>query len=914
MMAAHLRGGNGDGKSLGQALSENPSGTPSVAVPEKKKEKVVLVNRAGESRSPYVRAHSSNPVAWQIWGEEAIDLARKENRLLFVSIGYNACHWCHVMERESFENDEIATILNTEFIPVKIDREERPDIDRIYMNFVQATTGSGGWPLNVFVTPDLEPVFGGTYWPGPTSSTNSHEDQVDFLGILNKLSTVWREQEDRCRQDSSRILQQLKDFAQEGTLGDRLGEGGEALGIELLEEAYRNFISTYDPVNGGFGSAPKFPTPSKLSFLLRLGQYPSIVLDVIGEVGGQNSENMAITTLRKMARGGIHDHIGYGFCRYSVTGDWSLPHFEKMLYDNAQLLHIYLDAFLLSRDPELLGVVYDICTYLTTTLSHPEGGFYSSEDADSYYKKGDSEKREGAFYVWTKREFENILGPQAEPILSAFFNVRGHGNVSAENDTHDEFLDQNVLTIANTPSTLASTYGMKEQEVVKIIKDGKTALLAHREKERVKPDLDDKIIVSWNGIAIGALARTAAVIKGFDPEKSGKYLASSLKAATFIKEKLYDESTKTLYRVWREGRGDTAGFADDYAFLIDGLIDLYEATFDEEWLHWADDLQKSQISQFYDADGTGAFFSTSSSAPHVILRLKDGMDTSEPSTNGTSSSNLYRLSSLLNDSSYALKAKQTILSFESELMQYPWLFASFMPSIVASHLGVKGVVVSGDGVASENIKAFERAPRGALGCFSRVSTGGQNTWLRGRNELLKDFGLDGKPRVLICEGGVCREEGLVSVPDETDGVASKPTVEKAAVEKSVAEKSAPAEKPNSVTVENTTPAEKTETISKDQKSDNNFLPLADKTTSTNIPSSSTTTPSPNPPLPPTPQKEAPLEFQKIPIETKTIVAAPLVLDQNKTTVEATKAKEVILPQPASGPASIPLPGSENVKP
>jgi uncharacterized protein YyaL (SSP411 family) len=498
---------------------------------------------------------------------------------------------CHVMERESFENEEIATILNNEFIPVKIDKEERPDIDRIYMNFVQATTGSGGWPLNVFVTPDLEPVFGGTYWPGPTSNTAPFEDQVDFLGILNKLSTVWKEQEEKCRLDS-RQMQQLKDFAAEGTFGDRLGEGGDGLDIELLEEANDHFASTFDNMNGGFGSAPKFPTPSKLSFLLRLGQYPQVILDVVGPDECQNAENMAIYTLRKMARGGIHDHIGNGFARYSVTADWSLPHFEKMLYDNAQLLHIYLDGFLLSRDADMLGAVYDIATYLTSSLAHPDGGFYSSEDADSYYRKGDAEKREGAYYVWTKREFENILGPN-EPIVSAFFNVSSHGNVLPENDAHDEFLDQNVLAVVSNPSILGSHFGVKEEEVVRIIKEGKAALRAHREKDRVRPALDDKIIVSWNGIAIGALARTGAVIKGFDPEKSNEFLESAIKAAEFIKKELYDENEKVLYRVYREGRGDTRGFADDYAFLIEGLIDLYEATFNENYLQWADDLQRT---------------------------------------------------------------------------------------------------------------------------------------------------------------------------------------------------------------------------------------------------------------------------------------------------------------------------------
>ncbi|TVY41754.1 Spermatogenesis-associated protein [Lachnellula subtilissima] len=755
-MTAQIRGVNGEGQGLGQAWKD---GLESNEQPnEEPKETTALVNRAGESRSPYVRAHSSNPVAWQIWGDEAIELARKENRLLFVSIGYSACHWCHVMERESFENEEVAAILNDAFIPIKIDREERPDIDRIYMNFVQATTGSGGWPLNVFVTPDLEPVFGGTYWPGPTSSTTPFEDQVDFLAILHKLSTVWKEQEERCRQDSSEILKKLKDFASEGTFGDRRGEGGDGLDIELLEEANQHFLSTYDSQNGGFGSAPKFPTPSKLSFLLRLRQFPSAVHDVVGEEDCQKAENMAMTTLRKMARGGIHDHIGNGFSRYSVTADWSLPHFEKMLYDNAQLLHIYLDAFLLSRDPEMLGVVYGIASYLTSTLEHSAGGFYSSEDADSFYKRGDSEKREGAYYVWTKREFENVLGPHAEPILSAFFNVSGHGNVKPENDPHDEFIDQNVLTVANSPSTLASTFGMKEEEIVRIIKDGKATLRAHREKERVKPGLDDKIIVSWNGIAIGALARTAAVIKGFDPVKSEEYLKSALKAATFIKENLYEDSTKTLYRIWREGRGETKGFADDYAFLVDGLIDLYEATFNEEWLHWADDLQHSQISLFYDISGTGAFYSTDSSAAHVILRLKDGMDASEPSTNGISASNLYRLSSLLNDDTYSKKAEETVAGFESEMLQYPWLFASFMPSIVAGHLGLKGTVVSGDGVGNDKINNFEKQPRGSFGTFAKLDS--SNSWLRQRNSLLKDFGLDGKQRVLICQDNTCHEEEL----------------------------------------------------------------------------------------------------------------------------------------------------------
>jgi uncharacterized protein YyaL (SSP411 family) len=559
----------------------------------------------------------NNPVAWQLWSDEAIELARKENKLLFISIGYSACHCkfyvttnlmlgnnadfigCHVMERESFENEEVASILNSEFIPIKIDREERPDIDRIYMNFVEATAGSGGWPLNVFVTPSLEPVFGGTYWPGPHSNKPQLplEEQVDFLSILKKLSSVWKEQEDRCREECIQILRQLKEFTAEGTFGDRLGEGDDGLDLEVLEEAYQHFVLSFDRTNSGFGSAPKFPTPTKLSFLLRLPNYPQAVLDIVGTEECAHAKRMAMATLRAMARGGIHDHIGHGFARYSVTDDWSLPHFEKMLYDNAQLLHVYLDAFLASSDPELLGIVYDLAEYLTNdVLAAKHGGFYSSEDADSFYRKGDAEKREGAFYVWTSREVYTILGNPAAEICSAFWGIKPHGNVSPENDVHDEFINQNVLSIVSTPKSLSSQFGMSEEEIVRTIKESRRKLRAHRDAERVRPALDDKIVLGWNGIAIGALARTSAAIAAFDAESSVRYLESAKKAAKFAQNSMYNPSQRTLKRVWRDGAtGDTGAFADDYAFLIEGLIDLYEATLQEEWLRWANDLQSTLL-------------------------------------------------------------------------------------------------------------------------------------------------------------------------------------------------------------------------------------------------------------------------------------------------------------------------------
>lgn len=502
------------------------------------------------------------------------------------------------MEHESFENDEVASVLNQNFIPIKIDREERPDIDRIYMNYVQATTGSGGWPLNVFVTPSLEPVFGGTYWPGPQSHTRQLglEEQLDFLGILDKLSKVWREQEAKCRLDSAMILEQLRSFAAEGTLGSKskLGDGEANLDLDLLDDSYQHLAKTFDTRFSGFGEAPKFPTPAKLNFLLRLRNFPQPVIDIVGQDEVNTAQFMALATLRAMDRGGIHDHIGHGFARYSVTEDWSLPHFEKMLYDNAQLLHCYLDAFFSMDKPdaELLGVVYDLAKYLIQTrIAAPNGGFYSSEDADSYYRKGDDEKREGAYYVWTQREIEQLLDENSAEVMCEFFGVLPDGNVEPERDVHDEFINQNVLKISKTPAQLAHQFGVDEKEIVKIIKESKVKLRAHREKERVQPNLDDKIVCCWNGIAIGALARTGAALSKVDAEFSKVCFDAAIKAAEFIRREMYDEDRKALKRVWREGPGDTDGFADDYAFMIDGLIELYETTFDDRWLKWADELQ-----------------------------------------------------------------------------------------------------------------------------------------------------------------------------------------------------------------------------------------------------------------------------------------------------------------------------------
>ncbi|KAI4121807.1 MAG: hypothetical protein LQ338_006169 [Usnochroma carphineum] len=640
-----------------------------------------------------------------------------------------------------------------------MDREERPDIDAIYMNYVQATTGSGGWPLNVFITPDLEPVFGGTYWPGPNHSMTAQgtriSQTVGFLDILKKMRDVWTTQESRCRESAREITRQLREFAEEGVHSRQKGDKseGDGLEIDLLEEAYQHFRKRYDNTNGGFSIAPKFPTPVNLQFLLRLGQWPQAVKDVVGEEECSHAAGMVINTLRKMARGGIRDQIGYGFSRYSVTKDWSLPHFEKMLYDQAQLLDVYLDAFLITRDPEILGAVYDIATYLTSPpMAAPTGGFYSAEDADSYPSHSDNEKREGAYYVWTLKEFRAVLGDRDGNICARFYGVLADGNVARENDPHDEFISQNVLKVTTTPAALAKQVGMAESEVTTILKEGRKKLREHRENHRPRPALDDKIVVCWNGLAIGALARTSAALEDIDPEKSATCRKAAEDAAGFIRRELFDEESKTLYRVYRDGRGDTPGFCDDYAFLVHGLLDLYEATFEETYLEFADTLQAVQTRLLHDSS-QGGFFTTAPDSPHLLLRLKSGMDNAEPSPNSVAADNLFRLSSLLDDAGDRELALNTIAAFEAEVEQFPWCFAGMLSAVVMARLGVKGVVVTGEEEVARVRKRLRES--GGVG-VGRTVAWGDGEWIRGRNELVRGM-QRGVGRVMVCFEGACKE-------------------------------------------------------------------------------------------------------------------------------------------------------------
>lgn len=457
-----------------------------------------------------------------------------------------------------------------------------------------------------------------------------------------------------------------------------------------------------------------------------------------------------------MARGGIHDQIGHGFARYSVTADWSLPHFEKMLYDNSQLLNVYLDAWLVTKDQYLLETAISTATYLCTdALAHPSGGFYSSEGADSLYRKTDTEKREGAFYVWTRRELENILGAQEASICAKYWNVQRDGNVDPEDDAHDEFIHQNVLRMVQTEEQLAQMFGMDVEKIKSIIAVSCEKLLAHRNAERPRPNLDDKIITAWNGLAIGALARASSILYTQNPGVSRMCRQSAIKAAEFVKKNLYDAKAGTMKRVFRDGPGETPGFADDYAYLIYGLAHLYEATFDESYLEWADALQRTQLELFWDKS-TGGFFSTAENAPDMILRLKDGLDSQEPSTNGVSATNLFRLSTVLGDSAYAQKARDTCAAFSAEILEHPSMFASMMAPIVASNLGMRSIVLVGTSEDDEELKQI----RGRLLTNTTVVVlSGKEKWLLERNGLYKEsvkgLGKEGGKKVQVCEGTVC---------------------------------------------------------------------------------------------------------------------------------------------------------------
>jgi uncharacterized protein YyaL (SSP411 family) len=644
------------------------------------------MNRLAQERSPYLLQHAGNPVDWYPWGDEALTRARTEDKPIFLSIGYSTCHWCHVMEHESFENQEIADLLARDFISIKVDREERPDVDRVYMAFVQATTGSGGWPMTVFLTPQLKPFYGGTYFP-PTSRWG----RPGFADLLRELAHVWREDRSRVEGAASELFERLQ-------LVTNTGERGQSeavvAGADALDEAVEQFQMSFDMRRGGFGAAPKFPRPSELLFLLR----EAARRDAAGR-NGQAPLLMATETLRAMALGGMRDHIGGGFHRYSVDAEWRVPHFEKMLYDQSQLVLAYLEAAQATGDRFFSEVAEDTLAYVMRDMTDPSGGFYSAEDADSVppEEAGDSKahKMEGAFYIWRHEELGELLDEGDAAIARRRFGIEPAGN--APQDPQGEFTGKNLLYIAEPAHDVAIRTNHTEPEVIAALDRIRARLFAARER-RPRPHLDDKVLTAWNGLMIGAFARAARVLP--DSAACDTYLNAARQAAEFIRTALWKPESGLLLRRYREGAAGIDGYAEDYAFLICGLLELFQADGDAGWLEWALALQDAQDARFWDGRD-GGWFSTTGDDPTVLLRLKEDYDGAEPAASSISVLNVLMLHHLVPDGDRLPRAERTLGRFGSKIGAAGRAVPMMLCALSAWHNGFSQVVVVGERSSAE---------------------------------------------------------------------------------------------------------------------------------------------------------------------------------------------------------------------
>ncbi len=727
-------------------------------------------NRLARERSPYLLQHAHNPVDWYPWGDEAFAKARHENKPIFLSIGYSTCHWCHVMAHESFENEETAAIMNRDFVNIKVDREERPDVDRVYMTFVQATTGGGGWPMSVWLTPDLKPFVGGTYFP-----PEDRYGQPSFRKVLERIAAAWKEKHETIAEQGSKIVEALRESQSSPAAA------AAKIDIDVLDKAYEQFDRSYDPREGGFATAPKFPRPVTLNFLTRFyarhrrdaGFQPvsdEHRQDADATNTGKHALDMALFTLRKMAAGGMHDHIGGGFHRYSVDRYWHVPHFEKMLYDQAQLANAYLDAFQITQDRQFESVARDILDYVARDMTSKDGGFFSAEDADSAVvvaavsdrrtslggKVSDDQRpplqknAEGAFYVWTEKEIDQALGPDAD-LFKFHFGVQAHGNAPEGSDPQDEFRGKNILIERHTVAETAKQFKKSEDAVRQSLAHSREKLLPIRDK-RPRPHLDDKIIAGWNGLMISAYARAAQVLD--DP----RYLENATRAAGFLRAHLYDEKSRLLYRTYRDGRGDVEGFADDYAFVIQGLLDLYETSFDIVSLKFAIELQEMQDRLFFD-EKNGGYFSTSGKDKNVVLRMKDDNDSAEPAASSVAALNLLRLAQFCDDNQMAERGRKTIDAFAATLSH----FASAMPQMLValdySLSKPQQIVIAGKADAPETKTLLKEVNRHFLPKTTLMladGAGGQK-YLGEKNEAIRAMSMiDKKPAAYVCENFTCK--------------------------------------------------------------------------------------------------------------------------------------------------------------
>jgi uncharacterized protein len=580
-------------------------------------------------KSPYLLQHAHNPVNWLPWGEGAFARARAEHKPIFLSVGYSTCHWCHVMERESFESPDVAEILNRDFISIKVDREERPDVDRVYMYFVQAFSGSGGWPMSVWLTPDLKPFYGGTYFP-----PDSRYGRPGFPSLLRQLAGAWHTKRDDIERSSIEILDRLKRQAPDG--GTR--EGGTGVDRGTIDLGFEHLRRSFDTRWGGFGSAPKFPRPVSLRFLL--GYYAM--------AGNSEALDMTTETLRAMAAGGMHDHLGGGFHRYSVDAHWFVPHFEKMLYDQGQLAVAYLEAYQVTRDPALAKTAQGIFDYVLRDMRSPDGGFYSAEDADSREADNSEHTAEGAFYIWRAAEIERLLDRQSAALFGHRYGIRADGNV--DEDPHQEFSGKNILFEAFSVQETALEYRLKSDAVENTLNAAKHTLFEAREK-RPRPLLDDKVLTAWNGLMISAFARAYAVLGEV------RHLDAARTAMDCILTRLVTRDGQLLRR-FRDGEAAIPGFLDDYGLLLNATLDLFEVEPEARYLVSAKKLAED-MSEFEDT-AEGGFYSTRGDDPNIVLRIKEEYDGAEPSGNSSAIDGLARLTQITGEPSYVARAMKAL--------------------------------------------------------------------------------------------------------------------------------------------------------------------------------------------------------------------------------------------------------------
>ncbi len=597
-------------------------------------------NKLIHEKSPYLLQHAHNPVDWFPWGNEAFEKAKLEDKPIFLSIGYSTCHWCHVMERESFEDNEVAELMNNAFVSIKVDREERPDIDGIYMSVCQMMTGSGGWPLTIVMTPDKKPFFAGTYFP-----KHNRFNRIGMLELVPRISDVWKTKRDEINKSADEITSSVTQINKSGSI--------VKIDESIFEKAFNEFNARYDAKFGGFGNAPKFPSPHNLMFLLRYWKRQN----------EPKALEMVEKTLTEMRRGGIYDHIGFGFARYSTDQYWLIPHFEKMLYDQALPVMAYTETYLATKNIFYKETAEEILEYVLRDMTHPEGGFYSAEDADS-------EGEEGRFYLWDAEEFRNILDKDESDIAIKIFNAGEAGNWIDE--SRGLMPGSNIIHIKKSNKECADEFNLDESDFLIKLKSIRKKLFDYR-KKRIHPNKDDKVLTDWNGLMISAFAKAAQAFN------NDRYYSAAEKAYAFIEKYLTDNDGKLIHR-FRDGEAGLPAHIDDYAFMINASIDLYETTFEIRYLKKAIELNDLLLKEFWD-NKNGGFYFTSTKSENLLVRQKEIYDGAIPSGNSVALLNLLRLSRFTGNADYEQKASELIDYFSGNIVKTPSVFTQFLNSL-----------------------------------------------------------------------------------------------------------------------------------------------------------------------------------------------------------------------------------------